>query len=449
MIPTITGDFVNATVVILMVKRALRNGVMAVFLLAIAAHASAKVVEQLVAVIDGEPYTLSNFASFAKTRMDRQFPSGDLNQINTSDREVLEEFITNKLLEAEIREAGIKVGDDDVDQYIDQIKQKNKLTEDDLKTALSREGQTLATYRASVKTELEKNEIINRQVRAKVSITNEDVERYYKLNSKKFRSDDRARIRHILLSLPDNASANAVEAAQARAADIYQRIKGGQDFAQLARENSEGAGQAEGGDIGWVKRGTLIPGIEEAAFDKLSVGEVSEPFRTSMGFHIVKLEARELGAPLPLTAVSSRIKDELYQKALDERFAKWLRTDLRRKHRVDVKLPGVVFKAEDSKEGMMDSLVASSTRRGKSNDRSLLSYLNPFSYVVKDTDLDSDDPKSPMYGKKVVSVLGVPLFTKDSADDVPELASDPGDKKSDGFFSSVLGVINPFSKSTP
>ena len=446
-----------------MLKQAAQKSLFTILLFLVPASLSAKVVEQLIAVIDGEPYTLTNLGGYAKSKMGREFPTGDLNQINPSDRQVLEQFITDKLLESEIREAGIKVSDEDVEQYVAQIKAKNQLTDEDLKTALAREGQTLASYRASVKSELEKSEIINRQVRGKVNITNEDIERYYKANSKNYRADDRARIRHILLSLPENPAPDAVQAAQAKAADLYKRIRAGEDFSKLAREYSDGAGNADGGDIGWVKRGTLIGGIEEIAFDKLAVGQVSEPFRTSMGIHIVKLEARETGSLLPLSTVAPQIKDELYQKALDERFAKWLKTDLRRKHRVDVKLPGVVFKAEDPKEGMVDSLMATSHRLSKSNDRSLLSYFNPLSYITKETDLEDEDPKSPMYGKKVVSVFGIPLFTKESADDVPDVLSAPDDGtksdagksdaskadagKSGGFLSSVLDTLNPFSSS--
>ncbi len=446
-----------------MLKRAAQKSLFAIFLLLGPVSLSAKVVEQLIAVVDGEPYTLTNLGSYAKSKMGREFPTGDLNKINASDREVLEQFITDKLLESEIREAGIKVSDEDVEQYIQQIKAKNQLTDEDLKTALAREGQTVASYRASVKSELEKSEIINRQVRAKVNISNEDIERYYKANAKKYRADDRARIRHILLALPENPTPDVVQAAQAKAADLYKRIRAGEDFGQLAREFSEGAGNADGGDIGWVKRGTLISGIEEVAFDKLTVGQVSEPFRTSMGIHIVKLEAREIGSPLPLSTVAPQIKEELYQKALDERFAKWLKTDLRRKHRVDVKLPGVVFKAEDSKESMVDSLVATSNRLSKSDDRSFLSYFNPLSYISKETDLEDEDPKSPMYGKKVVSVFGIPLFTKESTDDVPDILSAPDDSgkadsgnsdsgksdsgKSGGFLSSVFDSLNPFSSS--
>jgi peptidyl-prolyl cis-trans isomerase SurA len=420
-----------------------------IFLLLSPNAMQAKVVEQLIAVIDGEPYTLSNVGLFAKNKLGRAFPTGELTQINAPDRDALEQFITEKLLDAEIKEAGIKITDEDVDQYIAQIKAKNRLSDEDLKTALGREGQTLATYRAAVKSELERNEIINRQVRNKVSITNEDVERYYKLNSKNYRSDERARFRHILLSLPESASADQVQAQSAKAADLYKRTAAGEDFAKLAVQFSEGAGHAEGGDIGWVKRGTLINALEEVAFEKLSVGEVSQPFRTAMGIHIVKLEARETGNVLPLSAVAGQIKEELYAKALDERFSKWLKTDLRRKHRVDVKLPGVVFRAEDSKEGMVDSLMAKSARPAKRDDRGFLSYLNPFSYMTKEDDLGEEDPASPLYGKRVVSVLGVPLFTKEAADETPELPLDAPSqgepRKSGGFFSSIVDSLNPFS----
>ena len=411
--------------------------------------AAAKVVEQLIAVIDGEPYTLSNVGLYAENKLGRAFPTGDLTQINAPDRDALEQFITEKLLDAEIKEAGIKITDEDVEQYIQQIKAKNRLSDEDLKAALAREGQTLASYRGAVKSELERNEIINRQVRNKVGITNEDVERYYKLNAKNYRSEDRARFRHILLSVGESASAAQVQSTVAKAGDLYKRIQVGEDFAKLAIEFSEGAGHAEGGDIGWVKRGTLINPLEEVVFGKLSVGEVSQPFRTSMGIHIVKLEAREVGNVLPLSAVEAQIKQELYAKALEERFSKWLKTDLRRKHRVDVKLPGVVFKAEDSKEGMVDSLIAKSGRPSRREDRGFLSYLNPFSYISKEDDLEQEDPQSPLYGKRVVSVLGVPLFTKEAADDVPELPLDEESqrepRKSGGFFSSIVDSLNPFS----
>jgi peptidyl-prolyl cis-trans isomerase SurA len=413
-------------------------------------HATyAAVIEQLIAVIDGEPYTLSNINTYAKTKLGRPFPSGDLKEIDARDKGVLEQFITDKLLEAEVREAGIIVSDADVDQYIEQVKKNNRLSDEDLKAALSRENQTLAGYKASVKAEIEKSDLVDRQVRRKVTISDDDVERYYKLNSSKFRNNDRARIRHILLSLAENAPPETVQSVMAKGKELYKRIAAGEDFATLAQEFSQGAGQAEGGEIGWVNRGTLIAGIEDVAFQKLSVGQVSEPFRTSMGVHIVKLEGRDAGTLLPLSSVAPRIKEELTNRALEERFAKWVKTDLRRKHRVDIKVAGVVFKPEDSKEGTVDSLMAKSTRSTRREDRTFLSYLNPLSYIVKETPFEEDDPKSPLRGKSIVSVLGVPLFTTETVDDAPDVLS-PAPKESEkGVMSNILDSLNPFSSKKP
>ena len=431
-----------------MLRRAIGTILVLSFLFAIPKAGSAAVVEQLIAVIDGEPYTLSNINAYAKTKLGRAFPSGDLKQVNADDRQVLEQFITDKLLEAEVREAGIVISDADVERYIDQVKKNNRLSDDDLKAALSRENQTLASYKSSVKAEIEKSDLLDRQVRRKVTISDEDVERYYKLNAKNYRSNDRARIRHILLALPENAPAERAESVMAKARELYQRIAAGEDFAALAREYSQGAGQADGGEIGWVNRGTLISGIEEVAFQKLSVGQVSEPFRTSMGVHIVKLEGRDAGTPVPLSSVAPKIKEELMNKALEDRFAKWVKTDLRRKHRVDIKVAGVVFKPEDSKEGTVDNLIAKSTRSARSEDRSLLSYLNPFSYIVKETAFEEDDPKNPLQGRSIVSVFGMPLFTKETVPDAPDVLSPPQPAEK-GVTSKILDSLNPFSSNKP
>jgi peptidyl-prolyl cis-trans isomerase SurA len=433
-----------------MLRQATYKSLLLVLLVVLSHRTEAAVVEQLIAVVNGEPYTLSNLSAYAKRKLGRDFPSADLNQINAGDRDVLEQFVTDKLLEAEVREAGIVITDDDVTRYIEQVKQNNSLSDADLKVALGREGMTPAAYRASVKSEMEKSEIIDRQVRRKVNITDEDVERYYKLNAKNYRANERARIRHILLALAENAPPERVQSAMATAKGVYQRIAAGEDFAALAREYSEGAGRAEGGEIGWVNRGTLISGIEEVAFEKLSVGQVSEPFRTSMGVHIVKLEGREAGGALPLSSVAPRIKEELLKKTLEERFAKWLKSDLRRKYRVDIKVANVVFKPEDSKEGTVNALVANSNRPARREDRSsMLSYLNPFSYIVKETPFEEEDPNSPLKDKSVVSVFGVPMFTTDAVEDAPDILNPPPNDSGKGVFSTILDSLNPFSSKKP
>ena len=270
------------------------------------------------------------------------------------------------------------------------------LSDEDFKASLAREGLNLASYKISVKTEMEKAEIVDRQVKRKVNITDEDVERYYKLNSKNYRANERARIRHILLSLPEKAPADRVAAVFAKARELYKRIIAGEDFAAVAREYSEGAGRADGGDIGWVNKGTLIAGLEEVAFEKLSPGKVSEPFRTSMGMHIVKLEAREAGSVLPLSAVAGENQTRAFRQSHGRALRQMAQVDLRRKHRVDVKLAGVTFKPEESKEETVNALMARSNRPARRESRSALSYLNPLSYIVNETPFEDEDLEEPI-----------------------------------------------------
>ena len=99
----------------------------------------ARVVEQVVAVIDGEPYTLSSFKEYAKTRMGREFPTGDLSRIEKEDQEVLEQFITERLLAAEVKLAEINVSEAEIDAYIDRIKQQNRLGDEEIGRASCRE----------------------------------------------------------------------------------------------------------------------------------------------------------------------------------------------------------------------------------------------------------------------------------------------------------------------
>jgi parvulin-like peptidyl-prolyl isomerase len=412
--------------------------------------ASANVIEQIIVVLDGEPYTLTNFKEYAKSQMGREFPVGDLKQLGKEDQEVVEQFITEKLLAAEVKQSGIKVSDEEIDHYIGQIKQKNGIDDEQLREALKRESVTWEKYRASIRAEVEKNEIIENQVRKKVNITPEDVERYYQLNHKKYVSDERVRLRHILFLVPEGPDGE--KAALEKAAAIRRRVLAGEDFAKLAESYSEGAGASEGGDIGWITRGSLLQEIDVVAFGKLPVGEVSQPVRTSAGIHLIKVETREPGKQLPLATVKEKIQEELFAKAMDERYKKWLKGELRRKHKVDVKLPGVVFRPEDTQEGTMDTLVASGSKRSRNESSSFWDFLNPF----KSTPIEDDEElgQNPNAGQNVISLFGTPLFRTESADPAettdeilapienPQGAAQKPKEESGGFWRS----LNPFAK---
>ncbi len=429
----------------------------------------AMLVEQVIVVVDGDPYTLSDLDQYAKTKTGAKLPTHEFTKVSQDAKSlvILEQFITDKLIAAEVKRLGIIVGDEQIDRFIAMIKEKNQLTDAQLTMVLHRDGMDMERYRKSVRAEMERERLISQQVKAKVSVTPEDIKRYYQANKNKFRTKERVRLRHILIQVPDNPTPEEEKAAVSKTSKIRKLAIAGESFAQLARKYSQGAGASEGGEIGWVDRPSLMSELAAVAFN-MSAGDISQPIRTSLGVHLLKVEDRDRGSVKPFSEVEGKIKAELNAKVSEEQFLKWLKTDLRKNHQVDVKVPGVVFRAEETKVGTVNALMASESSR-EPKERSLLSKLNPFSYIFKSTHVEEEEGEFPS-DERTISIFGMPIFQTESAGDFdenvvilsepaapaegtaqtqeptePEAAQEPNDAKtSKGFFSKVQDGLNPF-----
>lgn len=120
-------------------------------------------------------------------------------------------------------------------------------------------------------------------------VTDEDVEAFYEEE----RPGERVRARHILLSVPDDATPAQQDSLRSLAEDLRDRVQQGEDFAALAEEYSDDPGSAaQGGDLNYFARGTMVGPFEEAAFD-LQPGEVSDVVETQFGFHVIRVDDRE------------------------------------------------------------------------------------------------------------------------------------------------------------
>ena len=125
---------------------------------------------------------------------------------------------------------------------------------------------------------------------------------------------------HILVKIPSDASDEAVAAAKKKAEDILARIRKGEDFAALAKAESDDPGSAkQGGDLGFFGKGVMDPAFEEAAF-ALKKGEVSEPVRSSFGFHIIKLEDISGGTVKSFDEVKAGIKKEIQVERAEQKY---------------------------------------------------------------------------------------------------------------------------------
>ena len=356
------------------------------------------------------PHTFSDFRKFADENLSQSVRLDELTAGRVPE-EWLEEFITNELVQAEVKGTGIRVREEDIDNYIKALREQNQLSPAQFASMLERQGKDRRRYRQEVRAQIERDELIRRNVRQRIHITMQDAKRYYDANPHLYRTELRLRLRHLMLSLSESASADREQAVKARTEALRQEILDGADFAALARTHSEGAGASEGGDIGWVKAGNLPDSLAKAAA-ALRKGALSPPVRTNVGYHVVRAEDRQGGERLGFEAVSEQVRDELYNKTLRERFAKWLKTDLRKKHRVEVKLSEYDFEAQEAERGTVGSLMATTTPAER--ERGFWDYINPVTYIYDEEPVP--DP-SGVSDRKRVKLFGIPLFTTEAGDD--------------------------------
>lgn len=250
-------------------------------------------------------------------------------------REVLETYVTEELLAKEAKAQGIQARDSDVERYIAQVKAQGRLDDAAFDRALHEQGLTVETYRENVRREIEKSELVNKEVRGRVSVSPEEVRRHYDEHKSAYAVAERVRLRMILIPLPGNASPDMALQGEGFVRALHEEIRNGADFAEMARRYSRGPGAAEGGDLGFFRRGEIVQPIEDVAF-RLPAGALSDPIRSPAGFHLLKVEEREGTVEQPFEAVKDQIRTELYDAALERRYQTWLRDGLRETHHVEI-----------------------------------------------------------------------------------------------------------------
>jgi peptidyl-prolyl cis-trans isomerase D len=146
-----------------------------------------------------------------------------------------------------------------------------------------------------------------------------DVEKYYTEHTSEFETPRQVRAAHLLVAVPQTGGSEADDKARAKVADAIRRAKGGQDFGKIAGELSEDPGsKTRGGDLGWVKKGEMVPQFEEALFN-LKQGEITaEPVRTPFGYHAIKAFEVKAESRKPLREVAPQIRERLAGEAADK-----------------------------------------------------------------------------------------------------------------------------------
>lgn len=292
----------------------------------VVASARAEVVDRIVATVDGDPITTRELTQF---RSERNADPG------LSDRAVLDALITEKCLQREANALGITATDADIDNYIKEVKQKNHMDDDGFRQALAREGLTLEQYKERVKGELERNQLVNREIRGRVNVSPEEVRRYYDAHLDDYAVSERVTVRDIFFPVDRNADDAEIERVRAKALEVRRMVDAGKSFEKLAAQFSEGPGADNGGLLGTFSRDEL-DGELAKAISGLEKGKVSEPVRAGAGFHLLRVDDRTSAGHKKIEEVSDSIKESLYGENLEKRFQDWMTHDLRERHHVEV-----------------------------------------------------------------------------------------------------------------
>jgi peptidyl-prolyl cis-trans isomerase SurA len=310
-----------------------------------------RVIDRVAATVNGEVVTLQDLVARsgeAYARADALAPGPVRDRARTEVlRRAFDAVVAEKLLEAAANELQLEVTDEQVDAAIAQIKQQNGWTEDrQLDAALADQGLDRAAFRDQLRREIRTIQLLGYKVRSKVRVSDQDVKAYYQAHPGEFAGQEEVLVRHIFLPIPDGATDAQLAQVRAQAEQVVRRLKAGEDFAKIARDVSKGPSAAEGGELGWIRRGTIEKSLEDVAFG-LKKGEVSQFVRVGPGLHLLRVDDRRLGGGRPFDEVKEQIHERLANEQ-SETYREQYVAELRRDAAIDVRLPELQGEASAS-----------------------------------------------------------------------------------------------------
>ncbi|MFA6413197.1 MAG: peptidylprolyl isomerase [Syntrophales bacterium] len=301
---------------------------------------SGEVVDRIVAIVNDDVITLSElnntFEPYMK-RIDAQLAGKDKEKVVAEGRTtILNRMIDNKLIEQEAKKSGIIIKDDEVMGVIRDMLKSRKMQMPDLLQALSKDGMTFDAYKQDLKEQLQRQQLVRREIRAKIVVTDDEIGEYYRQHRDEYEGREAIRIKQIILPVPPGTDPAIRERARELAESILKRIKNGESFEALATQFSQGPATAAGGDIGFVEKGNMLPEVEKVALN-LDIGGISPVIESPQGFYIIQVVDKRGAGLKPVAEVRQEIQRKLEEEKAAKKFDQWV-ADLRSKSLVDIKL---------------------------------------------------------------------------------------------------------------
>ena len=251
-------------------------------------------------------------------RMAAQIPPNMVEQYRTQIRgQALESMIVEQLLAEQVKKMGISITDKDVNDKLNEIiaAQPGGMTMESFKAMLAAQGQSFDVVKGQIKKTLGYEKLLGA-----VEVNDAEAKAFYDENKEDFNKPEQVKASHILIKVAPTATPEEKTAAKAKIDGLLKQVKGGGDFAALAKENSDDPGsKIMGGDLGFFDRNTMVKEFADTAF-AMKVGQVSNVVETQYGYHIIKVTDRKEGGLTSFDKAKADIVRSLQDKKKNELF---------------------------------------------------------------------------------------------------------------------------------
>jgi peptidyl-prolyl cis-trans isomerase SurA len=270
------------------------------------ARAAIVPLNHIVAVVNDEVITRQELAKrYAEVAQSLSRQNTPLPARDVLEKQLLERMVTELALQQHARSTGVRVDPVQVERALQRIAAQNKLDMAGLQAALEKEGQSLDGVRTTIRNEILIARARERDVDNRVAVSDSEIEGYLQTRAQQG-VETEYNFAHILVTVPENASPEQIQARRARAEDILAQLDKGADFAQLSASHSDAPNALQGGAFGWRPSGKM-PALFVDALKPLQPGQVAPLLKSSNGFHILKLnDKRGLDATLRVTQTHVR-----------------------------------------------------------------------------------------------------------------------------------------------
>ncbi len=203
-------------------------------------------------------------------------------------QQVLERLVVDKLQSQLAQKAGIKVSDEMVNSSLESIAQQNGMSMEEFRQEISKEGMDYDAFKENIRQEILVNQLRSHEIGSRIKVSEQEIRHY--LDTEISAEDQKIKyfLGHILISVPEAASASEIQAEEAEAYSVISRLRMGDDFKKMAVSISDGANALKGGELGW-RTLNQVPTLFVDVLKAMSKGDISEPIRSPGGFHILKL----------------------------------------------------------------------------------------------------------------------------------------------------------------